>query len=543
MSKLHEIAEQRRADVENAKAAVPIESLIAKIASRQDEPGNLFEKVQGAAGLSGATLHVAAEFKRASPSKGVMAGDEMNLEHQVRTYLEAGASVVSVLTEPKWFKGSLEDMEQAKRIVVETSSKALVLRKDFLVDTYQLFEARAYGADTVLLIVAILTDDELKGLMAESRSLGMEPLVEAANEIETKRALACGARVIGINNRDLTTFKVDLGTTTRCAKLVEHKDVLVLALSGIKSREDVTPYEAISCIRGILVGEHLMKSNNPVAEIKALVTQNGPEDSKNPTLMKICGMVRPEDALEACKAKASFIGVIFAEKSPRAVSIEQAKEIAKVVRDYRETKDAIQIQVPCLKPTPGSDSSAKRMRHTDWFQESAQALRKAASRGPLLVGVFMDHDQDFITNVVQQVGLDLVQLHGSEPWELCTQLPVPAIKVVHIPMNGDVTDDSIEDSVKAGKAAGILLDTTTKGGAEGGTGVAFDWGVAKRYQDMGIPVFVAGGLTPSNVQEAIKQANQPFGVDCSSGVQSTPREKDAGLIREFARQVEEANLL
>ena len=554
MSKLHEIAAQRRADVAVAKTKVPKEELLRHIQLKQQELGgpplNLAERLKEPSPIEGAKMHVAAEFKRASPSKGAMAAEDLSIEAQVTTYVQAGSSVVSVLTEPKWFKGSLEDMELAKRMILQlnpTKPRPLVLRKDFLIDEYQLLEARAYGADTVLLIVAILSDEELSFLIGKSRELGMEPLVEAANEAETIRALQAGAKVLGINNRDLTTFKVDLTTTNRCAALVQPSSgVSLLALSGLKGREDVVPYEKFSVIKGVLVGEHLMRCDNPVREIHALVSSSSSlhrhddmDSVKIKPLVKICGIVRPEDALVACKAKADFIGIIFAEKSPRTVLAEDAKKIVQVVRDFRESKSSIVIEPPA-KPVVVA-AAAKRVKLSDWFMNGADCLRKACTRGPLIVGVFMNQPIEYVNEMVETVGLDLVQLHGSESWDCCSDCIVPVIKVVHIPVKPNLTDDDLVSSVANGEghALAVLLDTTIKGGAEGGTGVSFDWDVASRYKSLGVPVFVAGGLTPENVAQAVSKASYPLAVDCSSGVQKAPREKDVTLIQAFIERAKD----
>ena len=537
MSKLHEIAKRRREHVAVLKKEVPLVKLQEKIKNLSEVPLNLEDRVKQNPPIDGAKFHLAAEFKRASPSKGVMAAENLKLEDQIATYVRACSSIISVLTEPEFFKGSLEDMELAKKTILtlNPSVRPLVLRKDFIIDSYQLYEARAFGADTVLLIVAILSDEELKTLIDESRMLGMEPLVEAANENETKRALESGARVLGVNNRDLTTFKVDLSTTNRCAALVDPKsEISILALSGIKSREDVLLYENLEVVRGILVGEHLMRSDNPIREIRGLVVSEQNLKPEKP-LIKICGIVRAEDAIVACQSKVNLIGLIFAEKSPRKVDVEQAKQIVRVVQDFRETKTAIKIDLPLT-----SAIDLKRMKlSTEWFTEAARNLRQACSRGPLTVGVFMNQPMDKINEIVSLVGLDLVQLHGDEAWEECLSCIVPVIRVVHIPANEDLTDENITKSAKPGFAIAILLDTTLKKGtASGGTGIAFDWTIAAKYKKLGIPVIVAGGLNEENIEEAIKRSDNPLGVDCSSGVQNnetTPREKDPSKIKNFVR--------
>ena len=180
-----------------------------------------------------------------------------------------GAAGISVLTEPSWFKGTLEDLRLAREAVEELGEgRPGMLRKDFLIDEYQLLEARAHGADAVLLIVACLDDETLGRLLACSRELGMEAMVEVNSAEEMARAGAVGARLVGINNRDLRSFNVDLGTTDRLAGGA-HADALVAALSGISTREDVARFEGVGA-KAVLVGEALMRAADPAAMIAEL---------------------------------------------------------------------------------------------------------------------------------------------------------------------------------------------------------------------------------------------------------------------------------
>jgi anthranilate synthase/indole-3-glycerol phosphate synthase/phosphoribosylanthranilate isomerase len=259
---LDTIVTKRREDVRAAKTAVPASELEQRLALapavipfearlRRDSP-----------------MAVIAEVKRASPSKGDIAPG-MDAVAQAMEYARGGAAGISVLTEPAWFKGTLEDMAGV-RAAVEALGEArpAVLRKDFIVDEYQELEARVHGADSVLLIVASLDDATLVHLMERSRSLGMEPLVEVNNAEEMERALCAGARVVGINNRDLRSFRVDLGTTDRLASMV-HSGMLLAALSGISTREDVERFEAAGA-SAVLVGESLMVAEDPAAKIAEL---------------------------------------------------------------------------------------------------------------------------------------------------------------------------------------------------------------------------------------------------------------------------------
>ena len=242
---LDRIVARRREDVREAQAARPFAQLQAK--ARLAQPAIDFAARLRAAG----PMALMAEIKRASPSKGDIAPG-MNASRQAMKYARGGAAAISVLTEPSWFKGSLEDMEQVRLAVGQLEDRPAVLRKDFIIDAYQVLEARAYGADALLLIVASLSDGELRGLLGLTREMGMEALVEVDNAGAMERAIAAGATVIGVNNRDLRSFEVDLGTTERLAGMAPG-GVVLAALSGISTRDDVARFAAAGA-QAVLVG-------------------------------------------------------------------------------------------------------------------------------------------------------------------------------------------------------------------------------------------------------------------------------------------------
>ncbi|KAJ4498065.1 indole-3-glycerol phosphate synthase [Lentinula lateritia] len=215
------------------------------------------------------SISLMAEIKRASPSKGEIAMST-NPAKQALIYALAGASVISVLTEPTWFKGSLLDMRLVRQAVDKLPNRPAILRKEFIFDEYQIAEARLHGADTVLLIVAMLTEELLTSLYAYSVSLGMEPLVEVNNAAEMARALGLGAKVIGVNNRNLHNFDVDMGTTSRLVDMVREKNVLLCALSGISGPQDVKVYKGQG-VNAVLVGEALMRAADTTVFIRDLL--------------------------------------------------------------------------------------------------------------------------------------------------------------------------------------------------------------------------------------------------------------------------------
>ncbi|MCO5177502.1 MAG: indole-3-glycerol phosphate synthase TrpC [Thermomicrobiales bacterium] len=213
-------------------------------------------------------VSVIAEFKRASPSKGLINPDA-TVDSVARAYLSAGAAGISVLTDERFFRGSLDDLREVAAFAHAAAPAAGVLRKDFVIDSYQIAEARAAGADCVLLIVAALDDDELRDLYAAAADYGLQALVEVHDEQELERALAIDATLLGINSRDLRSFAVDLGTIERVAAQVPPTVTLV-GESGIRTRADVERLEAAG-VHAILVGETLMRAADPAAALRELV--------------------------------------------------------------------------------------------------------------------------------------------------------------------------------------------------------------------------------------------------------------------------------
>jgi indole-3-glycerol phosphate synthase len=208
-------------------------------------------------------IRVIAEVKKASPSKGLIRPD-FDPAAIARDYAANGAAAISVLTDADYFQGSLADLE-AVRAAVDVP----VLRKDFTIDAYQVYEARRHGADAVLLIAAVLEDGELKEILGVAGGLGMAALVEVHTEAELERALGLGAPLVGINNRDLATFDTTLGTTYRILKRIPD-DVVKVSESGIGTREQVTQLEAAG-LDAVLVGESLMRRPDVGAALKELL--------------------------------------------------------------------------------------------------------------------------------------------------------------------------------------------------------------------------------------------------------------------------------
>lgn len=219
--------------------------------------------VDFAAALNAPGIGLIAEIKRASPSKGPLAPD-LDADSLARTYQASGASAISVLTETEYFKGSLTDLETVRKAV-----NIPILRKDFIVDPYQVWEARASGADAVLLIAAALPASDMIRLLKTIEGMAMTALIEVHNRIELERVLELDPKVIGINNRNLADFTVTLDTTMQLLDMIP-KDKIIVSESGIHTRNDVQMLEKAG-VNAILVGEALVKSPDPSVKIKELL--------------------------------------------------------------------------------------------------------------------------------------------------------------------------------------------------------------------------------------------------------------------------------
>ena len=210
---------------------------------------------------AGKHIALIAEFKRRSPSAGWIRQD-VSVAEITKAYSDSGARAISVLTDEKFFGGTLSDLRAARE-----TSEVPILRKDFVLEEIQLLEARAAGADAVLLIVRALDDTALKNLLTIARGIGLDVLVETHNENEIERALKAGADVIGVNNRDLSTFHVDLDLTARILDVIPH-DIVVVAESGIHTAEEVANLGQIG-VDAVLVGETLMRAKDICATVKS----------------------------------------------------------------------------------------------------------------------------------------------------------------------------------------------------------------------------------------------------------------------------------
>jgi indole-3-glycerol phosphate synthase / phosphoribosylanthranilate isomerase len=433
-------------------------------------------------------VNVIAEFKRRSPSRGAIREDVDPIA-VAQAYEIGGAAALSVLTDAPFFGGSITDLREARMATLLPT-----LRKDFIVDPYQVGESAISGADSILLIVAALSGEELRSLHAAAREAGLDVLVEVHDRAELDRALAAGAQMVGVNNRDLRTMTVDLEVALSLASAIPD-DVLAVAESGIRGPEDIVRLRDAG-YDAFLIGEHLMAQDNPAAALEELIRfaseprWAGAASRGARVAVKICGITSVEDGLMAARSGADAIGLVLWPESVRSVDLEAARAIA-------------------------------------------------AALPPLVhrVGVFVNPTRAEVERAIVHIGLDVVQLHGDETPEFCRDLPRRALKAVRVGAGFRAEEALRYENF----AAGVLLDTRADDPKErpGGTGRAFDWTLARKVRENARYLVLAGGLTPDTVGRAVA-AVVPDAVDVSSGVESSPGRKDPARVRAFVRAVRAA---
>lgn len=387
MSILDELCAHAKERVEAAKAAEPLH-IIRRRAESAEKGSFPFESAIRKPGLS-----FICECKKASPSKGVIA-PSFSCRDTALAYERAGADAISVLTEPKWFLGSSEYLRETAAAV-----SLPCLRKDFVVDEYMIYEAKLLGASAVLLICSVLTDPRLDEYMSICDSLGLSALTEAHNEDEVERALMAGARIIGVNNRDLRDFSVDTGNSERLRRLVPN-DVLFVSESGVKTSSDAERLRSAGA-DAVLVGEALMRAADKGAMLRSL---------RGYPKIKLCGLSRPCDIEAANALLPEYAGFVFAPGSKRRVSREKAAEL-KALLD------------PRIKA----------------------------------VGVFRDEAPEAVAELLKSGVIDIAQLHGSEDAAYIRRLKSltakPVIQAFRITSSADAS------LAEKSEADAILLDS------------------------------------------------------------------------------------
>src|SRR5437899_1381590 len=312
---LDRIVTQTRLDLEQRKQTVPLEEM-RQLAVIQPAPRDLLAALRPQG--SKPAVRLIAEVKRASPSKGLLAPNLHPVE-LARTYAANGAAAISVLTEPHFFLGSPDYLTAIKQAV-----DVPVLRKDFIIDEYQVYEARAWGADAILLICAILDDTQLRHLLNVAHELDMYCLVEVHSREEAQRAVEAGAAIVGINSRDLVTFEMNPYLIRELRQLIPA-DRLIIAESGLHTAADARRLARYK-VQAMLVGESLVTSSDIPVQMRSLL-----QGANESVQVKICGLRTPEHMQAAIDAGADLLGLVFYEPSPRYIQPEQALILLKTV--------------------------------------------------------------------------------------------------------------------------------------------------------------------------------------------------------------------
>ena len=403
------------------------------------------------------------ECKKASPSKGLIRA-EFNLEDIANVYKHY-ASAVSVLTDEKYFQGNFEFLPLVRAIVNQP-----VLCKDFMISEYQVYLARYYQADAILLMLSVVNDETYRVLADLAHSLGMGVLTETSNEEEFERALALGAKIIGVNNRNLHDLTVDLNRVVELTEKYADRipaDVRIISESGIYNHKQIRQLQKVA--HGFLIGSSLMGNQDLNNAVRSVIFGEN----------KVCGLTRAQDVKIVYENGALYGGLIFVEHSKRCVSLRQAQELV-----------------------------------------TTAPLR--------FVGVFQNQEIDFIAKIASQLQLYAVQLHGAETEGFITalrqQLPKNTQIWKAISVNTEAqsavnfTDDLNVDR--------YIFDSQTAN-QQGGTGKTFDWSLIP--ENLKHKIILAGGISPNNVEQAIQQ--NCLGLDLNSGVESSAGVKGEEKVR------------
>ena len=417
------------------------------------------------------------EVKKASPSKGIIAEHFPYLDI-AKEYEVAGAAAISVLTEPDFFKGDKKYLQE-----IASTVKIPVLRKDFIIDEYQIYQAKLWGASAILLICACLDVPTLTKFRELADSLGLSSLVEAHDEHEVQMAIDCGARIIGVNNRNLKDFTVDVQNSVRLRNLVQD-DVIFVSESGLETPEDIQVLRDNN-IGVALMGETFMRSPNKVEKLAYLygATYYTPK-------VKMCGISKVETIPAIIDAKPDYMGLVFAS-SKRQVTVEQAKTLVEELHKQY----AVRYNSETIK----------------------------------IVGVFVNETVENLLKIAEEVKLDVIQLHGDEDESfiqiLKEQSNVEVWKAVQVRSAADA-EKWIDSS------ADMLLFDAYHKDERGGTGEVFDWSSLDAFER---PFMLAGGIDSTNVARAIRTV-RPYGIDISSGIE-TNGVKDNEKVKAFTNIV------
>lgn len=471
MGILDEIVVKTKERVEKEKKLCSLEQMKELAIQRKSEDSyNSIEDNPFYHAIAKTSLSFICEVKKASPSKGIIVKEFPYVEI-AKEYENAGASAISVLTEPYFFKGSNKYL-----VEIEKNVSIPILRKDFTVDEYQIYEAKSIGASAILLIVSILTKEQLMSFYSLATTLGLAVLMETHNAREVSLAIEVGARLIGVNNRDLQTFQVNIKTSIELRRLVPDS-ILFISESGIKTKEDIEELYQ-NQVDGVLIGETMMLAKNKKDLINTFICR---------TKIKLCGIRRKEDVSLCNEFLPDFVGFVFA-RSKRRVSFDEAKELSELL-DKRIIK----------------------------------------------VGVFVDECIENIVALVNKGVIQYIQLHGSEDEAYIKSLRYNLKEFPKTVIIKAVRVREIEDISRAeeSRADYLLFDAYCKE-CEGGNGVSFNWELLKNATR---PYFLAGGIDAYNIKKALLQT-RPYAIDVSSGIELNGY-KDREKLSELMKRIRE----
>lgn len=476
---LDKIIEATKIRVAQEKQVESPESVKAAALALPSDTGFPFE-----AALRQQDFNFICEVKKASPSKGIIAEHFPYLEI-AKEYEVAGAAAISVLTEPDFFKGDKKYLQE-----IASAVKIPVLRKDFIIDEYQIYQAKVWGASAILLICACLDVLTLTKFHELADSLGLSSLVEAHDEKEVQMAIDCGARIIGVNNRNLKDLTVDVQNSVRLRNLVQD-DVIFVSESGLETPEDIQVLRDNN-IGVALMGETFMRSPNKVEKLAYLY---GPTNYT--PKVKMCGISKVETISAVVEAKPDYMGLVFAP-SKRQVTVDQAKTLVEEL-------------------------------HKQYTKRYNNGTEQSNNDEIKTVGVFVNETLDNLVTIAKETNLDAVQLHGDEDEAFIQSLKertnVEVWKAVQIRSAADA--EAWIDS-----SADMLLFDAYHKDERGGTGEVFDWSCLNEFER---PFMLAGGIDSTNVARAIRTV-RPYGIDISSGIE-TDGVKDDEKITAFTKLV------
>ena len=501
---LDRIVEATKIRVAQEKQVETLEAVKAAALALPADTGFPFE-----AALRQQDFNFICEVKKASPSKGIIAEDFPYLDI-AKEYEVAGAAAISVLTEPDFFKGDKKYLHE-----IASTVKIPVLRKDFIIDEYQIYQAKVWGASAILLICACLDVPTLTKFRELADSLGLSSLVEAHDEAEVQMAIDCGARIIGVNNRNLKDFTVDVQNSVRLRNLVED-DVIFVSESGLETPEDIQVLRDNN-IGVALMGETFMRSPNKVEKLAYLYgpTYYSPK-------IKMCGISKVETIPAIVDAKPDYMGLVFAP-SKRQVTVEQAKTLVdELHKQYEKTYG--EATAPMNTDTTQDGQDSQDSQDNQEFVQGNSNFEKIKT-----VGVFVNETVENLLKIAEEVKLDVIQLHGDEDETFiqslkeCTNVEVWKAVQVRSAADAEKWIDSSADM--------LLFDAYHKD-ERGGTGEVFDWSSLDEFER---PFMLAGGMDSTNVARAIRTV-RPYGIDISSGIE-TEGVKDDEKIKAFTHIV------